>query len=115
MSPTPQFWEHNEINPWHEARNESRRESLANSQFRDDLSEEGTLGSIRIIRHEDLGDYKRSSHGSNRSHLDGGEKGGDEGPPKPVGFWHGDLAKTRLQVFGLWARTSENCHLWPLE
>lgn len=38
---------------------------------------------------------------------DGGEKGESNGPPQPVGFWDKSLNKTRLQVFGLWARTSQ--------
>lgn len=37
---------------------------------------------------------------------DGGEKGGDEGPPAPVGIWDKKISKLRLEVFGLWARTS---------
>ena len=38
---------------------------------------------------------------------DDGEKGDESGPPHPVGFWSPKLRKTRLHVFGLWARTSE--------
>lgn len=38
---------------------------------------------------------------------DGGEKGGEEGPPAPVGVWDKRMSKLRLEVFGLWARTSE--------
>ena len=44
---------------------------------------------------------------SNNNNNDGGEKGGSTGPPQPVGFWDKTLNKTRLQVFGLWARTSQ--------
>ena len=39
--------------------------------------------------------------------ADGGEKGKDNGPPKPVGFWDKKMNKVRLQVFGLWARTGK--------
>lgn len=34
------------------------------------------------------------------------EKGGHEDSPQPVGFFSKELNKVRLQVFGLWARTS---------
>lgn len=46
---------------------------------------------------------------SRDSPSDGGEKGGEDGPPKPVGFWHPELKKTRRQIFGLWGRTSKLC------
>ena len=36
-----------------------------------------------------------------------GEKGGDQGSPPVVGFWHSKLAKLRLQLLGLWAKTSK--------
>jgi len=38
---------------------------------------------------------------------DGGEKGGEEGPPAPVGLWDKRLGKLRLEVLRLWARTSK--------
>ena len=41
-----------------------------------------------------------------QSEADGGESG-DHGPQQPVGFWDKGLSKTRLKVFGLWARTSK--------
>ncbi len=34
------------------------------------------------------------------------EKGEHDEPPQPVGFFSKELNKVRLQVFGLWARTS---------
>ncbi|KAI4204239.1 MAG: hypothetical protein LQ346_001655 [Caloplaca aetnensis] len=34
------------------------------------------------------------------------EKGGHEDSPQPVGFFSKELNKVRLQVFGLWARTT---------
>jgi len=37
---------------------------------------------------------------------DGGEKGGAEGPPAPVGISDKKLSRLRLEVLGLWARTS---------
>lgn len=37
---------------------------------------------------------------------DGGEKGGKQGPPPVVGFWDSKLGKLRLQLLGLWARTT---------
>ena len=33
------------------------------------------------------------------------EKGGDTGPPAPVGLFHSSLGKLRLEILGLWART----------
>ncbi|MCJ1472354.1 hypothetical protein MMC13_001001 [Lambiella insularis] len=39
-----------------------------------------------------------------QSKADGGESG-DDGPSQPVGFWHPDLSKLRLKVFGQWLRT----------
>ena len=49
----------------------------------------------------------RSDSSEKEDRPDGGEKGGEDGPPKPVGFWHKDLSKTRLKVFGLWVGISE--------
>ena len=40
-------------------------------------------------------------------HNDGGEKGGEQGPPPVVGFWDSRLGKLRLQLLGLWGRTSK--------
>lgn len=45
--------------------------------------------------------------------TDGGEKGDDKGPPQPVGFADKRLNKLRLEVFGLWARTSAHPHKCP--
>lgn len=41
-----------------------------------------------------------------RKPTDGGEKGEDQSPPTPVGFTDKRLGKVRLEVLGLWARTS---------
>ena len=39
--------------------------------------------------------------------TDAGEQGkGSSTPPHPVGFWDKRLRKTRLAIYGLWARTS---------
>lgn len=38
------------------------------------------------------------------------EKGKDDGPPIPVGFFNKSLNQVRMEVFRLWARTS----WWPL-
>ena len=38
---------------------------------------------------------------------EGGEEGGKQGPPPVVGFWDSRLGKVRLQMLGLWARTSK--------
>ena len=45
-----------------------------------------------------------------QSKVDGGENG-DDGQQQPVGFWDKGLGKTRLKVFGLWARTSKSITL----
>jgi hypothetical protein len=54
----------------------------------------------------------RSSSGSEPEEKekpnDGGEKGGNDGPPAPVGIWDKRMGKLRLEVLGLWARTSES-------
>ncbi|SLM40306.1 Domain of unknown function DUF3533 [Lasallia pustulata] len=56
-----------------------------------------------------LGERHTSIHTSpdNEEHApDGGEKGGKEEPPKPVGFWDHSLHKVRLEVFGAWTKTT---------
>ena len=54
---------------------------------------------------------QRQSIGNGRDDAgmsgDGGEKGGAKEPPAPVSIWDKQLSKLRLQVFGLWARTSQ--------
>ena len=57
---------------------------------------------------------RRQQRQSNGSDLDGDEilrDGGEKGKakvfPAPVGIWDKRLNKVRLQVFGLWARTSQ--------
>ena len=55
---------------------------------------------------ESEGDHDNNdSIPSEEQRIDGGEKGKDSGPPKPVGFWDKRMNKVRLQVVGLWART----------
>lgn len=39
---------------------------------------------------------------------DSGEKGEDDGPPQPVGFFNKSLNKVRKEVFLLWGRTSQS-------
>lgn len=46
------------------------------------------------------------SGSSRQQKSDGEDASGDDGP-SPVGFWDQRLNKVRLQVFGLWARTSK--------
>lgn len=52
---------------------------------------------------------QRHSRGSlhDEKQKDGGEKGGEQGSPPVVGFWHSKLGRLRLQLLGLWARTSK--------
>ena len=51
----------------------------------------------------DLNGYSDTS----RQKDDGGEDANGYVGPSPVGFWDKRLNKVRLQVFGLWARTSK--------
>ena len=44
---------------------------------------------------------------SDEKQQDGGEKGGKQGSPPVVGFWDSRLGKLRLQMLGLWGRTSK--------
>ncbi|KAL8746206.1 MAG: hypothetical protein Q9184_007777, partial [Pyrenodesmia sp. 2 TL-2023] len=50
---------------------------------------------------EDRGRQQKQEKESNDE-----EKGEDEGPSQPVGFFSKELNKVRLQVLGLWARTT---------
>ena len=47
-----------------------------------------------------------NSNEENHEKADNGESG-EDGPRAPVGFWHPSLKKTRLNVFGAWARTGK--------
>ena len=40
-----------------------------------------------------------------------GEKGGEHGSPPVVGFWHSKLGKLRLELLGLWTKTSKRAPL----
>ena len=44
-----------------------------------------------------------------------GEEGGKQGPPPVVGFWDSRLGKVRLQMLGLWARTSKQASPYALK
>ena len=50
--------------------------------------------------------YSNASLNDERQ-SDEDEKGGNQGSPPVVGFWHSKLGKLRLQLLGLWARTSK--------
>lgn len=75
--------------------------------------------------HHSLGYYRQSSgqqrHDDSSGSLhdekqkDGGEKGGEQGSPPVVGFWHSKLGRLRLQLLGLWARTSKCASLHSLK
>ena len=63
-----------------------------------------TLG----YREQNNGQQRHSSASlHDEKQEDGGEKGGEEGSPPVVGFWHSKLGKLRLELLGLWARTSK--------
>ena len=50
--------------------------------------------------------YSNASLNDERQ-SDEDEKGGSQGSPPVVGFWHSKLGKLRLQLLGLWAKTSK--------
>lgn len=50
---------------------------------------------------------------ADESKLEKGE-GEQQGPPKPVGFFHPALNKVRKQVFLMWARTSKLINTWTI-
>ncbi len=60
-------------------------------------SSDETLGANATEDHRDRPDAQDSDE----------EKGSHSSPPQPVGFFDSALSKVRLQVFGLWARTSQ--------
>ncbi len=58
---------------------------------------------------ETLGAHATDDHRGNKHPCDKDEeKGNDGSPTQPVGFFDKSLSKVRLQVFGLWARTSRS-------
>ena len=65
--------------------------------------------------HHTLGYQSQSSGYQRRSHAsfhdekteERGEEGEKPGPPPVVGFWDSRLGKVRLQLLGLWAKTSK--------
>ena len=61
--------------------------------------------------------HQRRSNASfqNEKPQEGGGEGGKQGPPPVVGFWDSRLAKVRLQMLGLWARTSKRVSSHALE
>lgn len=71
----------------------------SNEQVRSDRSADST---------RTLGTHQRShSETSTYDGVNGAiEKGKHISPPKPVGFWDKRLGKSRLEIFGLWTKTS---------
>lgn len=69
------------------------------SETRDER-ERSETASDKTLEHSAGHDNARQE--DNESPDDDGEKG-EDGPPKPVGFWHKSLAKTRLSAFKQWA------------
>lgn len=62
-----------------------------------------TLGAQSVEDHRHQGDAQTDREPSDTDE----EKGNHSSPPQPVGFFDNALSKVRLQVFGLWARTSQ--------
>ena len=85
----------------------SSTERFQNSRDTSGVSDR-TLDNHRASRGETNGDEKRGDGGESGDQAEvEGEGEEEEGPPRPVGFFDKRLNKVRLQVFGLWARTSE--------
>lgn len=72
----------------------------------DDLEGEDESGSDRTYPIGDRNHADGRADEATQEKGDGGERG-EDGPPKPVGFWDESLSTTRMKVFGLWAGTSE--------
>ena len=51
--------------------------------------------------------YSHASGGSGEKPDDGGEKGGKSTPPLPINIYDRRLSKLRLEMLGLWGRTSK--------
>lgn len=66
-------------------------------------SSDETLGANATEDHRDRPDAHNNREPSDSDE----EKGRQSSPPHPVGFFDSALSKVRLQVFGLWARTSQ--------
>ena len=73
-----------------------------NSATRD--GSEDAAGSDKTLESDQ---NREGIEGDERKPTDDGEKGGENGPSPPVGFWSPALSKTRRQVYGLWLRTSK--------
>ena len=80
-----------------------------NDQHAGHEREEESPDSGRTLGHEQQqqSHHSGSDLGEDEKPRDGGEQGGHEGPPAPVGMWDKRLSKLRLQVLVLWARTSQ--------
>jgi len=72
----------------------------------DDLEREDESGSDRTFPADERTRADGQADDPRREKEDGGESG-EDGPQKPVGFWHKGLGRTRMKVFGLWAGTSK--------
>lgn len=70
----------------------------------DDLEGEDESGSDRTFPIDGRNHVSGQADDMRGEKEDGGESG-EDGPQKPVGFWHRSLGKTRMKVFGLWAGT----------
>ncbi|KAL8659219.1 MAG: hypothetical protein Q9226_000557 [Calogaya cf. arnoldii] len=81
----------------HEATDQKRGRRSDGSPYSDE-----TLGAHATDQHRDDGGGQADQERSDNDE----EKGNDSSPPKPVGFFDSALSKVRLQVFGLWARTT---------
>lgn len=79
---------------------------MAAQEQLDESAEKPQISPVSSISHETLGSQD-GGHALRNNEADGGEKGVDGGLPQPVGFWDKSLSKTRLQVFGLWAKISQ--------
>lgn len=79
---------------------------MASQERLDESAERPEVSPVSSISNQTLGSQD-GGHALRNNEADGGEKGFDGGLPQPVGFWDKSLSKTRLQVFGLWARIGQ--------
>ena len=52
-------------------------------------------------------DTKETEDPNHYNIMDGEEKGGADGIPEPVGFWHTSMGNVRSHVLNLWFRTGK--------
>ena len=68
-----------------------------------------TLGQLQQhVYQQNENRYSHASGESGERPDDGGEKGGKSTPPPPIDIYDRRLSKLRLEMLGLWGRTSKS-------